>query len=52
MVLKWAVSRPSSNLEAQLLAAAQLDTFEVWCEESRSANQILMADYMGRENHG
>jgi hypothetical protein len=48
MVLKWAVSRPSTDLEVQSLAAAQIDHFAAWDVESRTADQILLADYMGR----
>jgi hypothetical protein len=48
MVLRWAVSRPSTDLEVQSLAAAQIDHFAAWVVESRTADQILLADYMGR----
>jgi hypothetical protein len=48
MVLKWAVSRPSTDLEVQSLAAAQSDHFAAWDVESRAADQILLADYTGQ----
>jgi len=48
LILKWFVARPSTDAEAQSLAAGNTMTFAAWRIESRSANQLLMADYLGR----
>lgn len=47
-ILKWLAARPSTDAEAQSLAAGSATTFAVWRVESRSANQLLMADLLGR----
>ncbi len=48
LILKWVVSRPSSDAQAEQLAAGEIDTFAAWCVEKRSANQLLLADLQGR----
>jgi len=45
LVLAWLVSRPSTDLEARRLAAAETATFAAWTVEGRSADQILLCDY-------
>ena len=48
VILKWAVSRPSTDTDAQQLAAGAVDTFAAWHVEKRSENQLLMCDLHGR----
>ncbi len=47
-ILKWAVSKPSSDAQAMLLAEAKLDTFSAWQVESRAEQQLLLCDISGR----
>lgn len=47
-ILKWLVSKPSSDAEAQELANGQREIFAAWHVEDRSPNQILMCDYLNR----
>lgn len=48
LVLKLFAARPSTDAEARLLAVGNSETFAAWRIESRNANQLLMADYLGR----
>jgi hypothetical protein len=48
LVLKWAVSRPSSDAEAEQLAAGKIENFAAWRVENRCENQLLLADLRGR----
>ena len=48
LILKWAVSRPSSDAQVNLLATGASDTFAAWRVEKRCENQLLMCDYQGR----
>jgi len=48
VILKWAVSRPSTDAEAQQLAAGTVDAFAAWHVEKRAENQLLMCDLHGR----
>jgi len=48
LILKWAVSKPSSDAQVKLLAAGDTDTFAAWRVEKRCENQLLMCDYQGR----
>ncbi len=48
LILKWAVSRPSSDAQAGQLAAGEIDSFAAWRVESRAENQLLLADLRGR----
>lgn len=48
LILKWAVSRPSTDAEAEQLAAGTLDSFAAWHVEKRSENQLLLSDFLGR----
>jgi len=48
LILKLAVSRPSSDTQAEQLAAGSIDTFAAWRVEARSGNQLLMCDFHGR----
>jgi hypothetical protein len=47
-ILKWAVSKPSSDNEANQLAIGDADTFAAWQVENRCKNQLLMSDFQGR----
>ena len=47
-ILKWAAGRPSSDLDAQLLAAGKAAMFAAWRVEARDDDQLLLADFSGR----
>ena len=47
-LLKWAVSRPSSDRDAHQLAIGASHTFAAWRVEGRDANELLLADFTGR----
>ena len=47
-ILKWAVSKPSTDEDACLLAEAKVQTFAAWDVEARRDDQILLTDYRGR----
>ena len=44
LILKWAVSRPSTDADVQRLASGTIDAFAAWSVEKRSENQLLMCD--------
>jgi len=44
-ILKWAVSKPSSDSDARRLALAEVDSFAAWTVEGRSADQLLLCDF-------
>ena len=48
VILRWAVSRPSTDVQAKYLAEGAIDTFAAWQVENRSENQLLMSDFRGR----
>lgn len=48
LILTWALSRPSSDSQAEQLAAGTIDSFAAWRVESRAENQLLLADLRGR----
>jgi hypothetical protein len=48
IVLRIAVSRPSSDAEARQLADGKMETFAAWTVEVRTGNQLLMCDFRGR----
>lgn len=48
LILRLAVSRPSTDAEARQLAEGARDAFAAWTVEARAANQLLLADYSGR----
>ncbi|MEX0733604.1 MAG: hypothetical protein WD944_12285 [Steroidobacteraceae bacterium] len=48
LLLKWAVSRPSTYAQAKRLAAGTINSFATWHVESRSENQLLLADFSRR----
>ena len=47
-ILKWAVSKPSTDEDARSLAEAKVEKFAAWKVEARQDNQILLSDYRGR----
>jgi hypothetical protein len=48
MILKLAVSKPSSDAQARQLANGDIDRFAAWYVENRCENQLLMSDFQGR----
>lgn len=48
VILKWAVSKPSTDIQAGQLASGVTDTFAAWQVEKRCENQLLMSDFQGR----
>ena len=47
-ILAIAVKRPSSDEQVIELAAAERETFAAWHVESRTPEQLLMCDFIGR----
>lgn len=47
-ILTHAVKKPSSDLDAQRLAWAEIDAFAAWTVEARAADQLLMCDFLSR----
>lgn len=47
-ILRWAASKPSTDLQAQQLAAGVIDSFCAWQVERRCDNQLLLCDFQGR----
>lgn len=45
LILRVAVSRPSTDAQAQALARNQLDKFAAWYVEDRAGQQLLMCDF-------
>ena len=43
-ILKWAVSKPSTDEEARQLAAGTIVEFAAWHVEKRAPNQLLLSD--------
>jgi hypothetical protein len=48
LILKWLIDKPSTDAEAQELAAGTRDRFAAWSVEDRAADQLLMCDYLGQ----
>ena len=48
LILKLSVSRPSTDVQARQLADKEINKFAAWHVENRSANEILMCDFLGR----
>jgi len=48
LILKWMVSKPSTDAQARQLADGLNDSFAAWHVEGRSENEILMCDFRGR----
>jgi hypothetical protein len=47
-ILKWTVSRPSTDVQAGKLAEGSIDKFAAWTVDIRTDNQLVMSDYLGR----
>lgn len=47
LILNWAVSRPSTDAQAEQLAAGSISDFAAWHVESRDVDQLLLADLRG-----
>lgn len=48
LILKLAVSKPSTDLEARQVADGASEYFAAWQVEDRNKNEILMCDFRGR----
>ena len=48
MILTWALSRPSTDTQAEQLASGAIDAFAAWHVEKRDVNQLLLSDFQGR----
>ncbi|HKR35488.1 MAG TPA: hypothetical protein VJT10_11660 [Steroidobacteraceae bacterium] len=48
VLLSWLVSKPSTDMQAARLARGEVDSFAAWTVEARAAEQLVMADYVGR----
>src|ERR1700761_7489234 len=46
-LLTWVMSKPSTDAQARDLASGASDTFAAWRVEARSANQLLVCDFLG-----
>jgi hypothetical protein len=47
-ILQLTVSKPSTDVQARQLADGHIEKFAVWQVESRSENEILLCDLLGR----
>lgn len=47
IILKYLISKPSSDTEAKQLATGAIYTFAAWTVESRTKDQLLMCDFQG-----
>ena len=47
-ILKWLVSRPSTDDQAGKIARGEIDSFAAWSMHERSENQLLMMDLRGQ----
>jgi len=47
-ILRWAVSKPSTDVEAVQLAGKQRSSFAAWVVEARNNDQLLLCDFQGR----
>ena len=47
-ILRWAVSKPSTDAEAVQLAEKQRSSFAAWEVEARNDDQLLLCDFQGR----
>ena len=48
LILKMAVSKPSTDSQVEQLASGSIDTFAAWHVEARSENQLLLRDFNHR----
>jgi hypothetical protein len=47
-ILKWMVSRPSTEGQLARLASGEASEFAAWSVEDKSENQLLLSDFQGR----
>ncbi len=47
-ILRWAVSRPSTDADARRLAKGACDTFAAWIVRGRAPDQLHLVDVTGR----
>lgn len=47
-ILKWAISKPSTDEDVRLLAEGKVETFAAWNVEARRDDQILLSDFRGQ----
>ena len=45
LLLKWLISRPSTDEEARQVSRNEIHAFAAWKEHSRSVNQLVMMDF-------
>jgi hypothetical protein len=48
LLLRWFLSKPSTDAQVKQLAAGEVDTFSAWHVEGRATNQLLLCDVQGR----
>jgi hypothetical protein len=48
LILKWMVSKPSTNNQARQLADGHVAKFAAWNVENRRANELVMCDFQRR----
>ena len=46
LILRWFMSKPSTDAEARALAQGERESFAAWNLESRIGNQLVMLDFM------
>jgi hypothetical protein len=47
-ILKWAVSKSSTDAQARQLSDGEIERFAAWHVEGRNENEILLCDFGGR----
>ena len=47
-ILKFSVSKPSTDQQARQLADGKIRSFAAWQVENRGDNELLMCDFVGR----
>jgi hypothetical protein len=47
-ILRWLVSKPSTDEQVQKLADGRIGEFAAWRVEKRLENELLLCDYIGR----
>jgi hypothetical protein len=46
-ILSWSVQKPSTDAQARAIARGEIRGFAAWTEEARTADQLLMCDFLG-----
>lgn len=47
-ILRWMVSKPSTDKQVRQLADGKVERFAAWQVEDRSENEMLLSDFVGR----